>query len=1094
MSADPADTAANDNIEEPEDPHEPRHLWKVLEEEFTAIHKSPSQGADAFVLSDHYKAGRNRKIREVKDELRKSIETQLREEEPEIDARILAEETARKLREDINFKPSLINAPVCNELFQEIHKFVEAKPENAVRHSALCLSGGGIRSATFALGVLQGLARNGVLKEFGYLSTVSGGGYIGSWLSSWMKRDGRPKVLKALRKPEKPAVNVAENVDLQHAGGDEDPQQPFDTEPTQLRHLREYSNNSPAALGVFSGGGWAVAAIWLRNVLITALPIIPLLLFVLTLPLIVMRWERDEVTTPSWTFWTVFPAWLAFGCGLWSLTALLGRCGRTRSKVLWMCLLPLAAFCACAAFAWFRTVSAGGTPTLPHWLSQLLTACGLSALWCSGTQALCTVWGAVTALIAVPIGTYLRQRDEHLRRLENDDGTRVRWVFCYFGVVVVFALTGLAASAMSHPFAAPIAEARQAYVRSKIAEARQAFLRSTIPEAGNAHVDSKQEVEQSWIKLYAVIRNEFSEVITGRNSWFRCARDCVCFGPPFLITLVFLASTVLTGLLSRTMPDEDREWLARTNGWALLLAVVTCIFNCIVAFGPWALVILWHYSKALFISVGGTSGLITILGGQSDKSGAPDKDCQKPASTDRIVQLLVKFATPIFIVFLLMLLSCLSVLNGILLEILFGTGMPSGDADPSWHITLASLSLAAAAYLVLAAFLGFFVNINKFSLHAIYRNRLLRAYLGATHTDRVPNSFTGFDESDNLHMADLRDQRPFHVLNASLKLVHGTQLAWRQRRASSFTFTPFTAGSATLGYRDSKGYAIGSNGIPITLGTAMALSGAAVSPNQGYNSSPIIAVLLTFFNARLGGWFGNPGLAGEHRWPWEDWCSAAWRQAAPRWALWPPICEALGLTDAHHPYVYLSDGRHFENLGLYEMVLRRCHFIVVSDAGCDPAYTFENLANAISRIRVDLGVPIEFKPDIEIKDYPGESAGRKKRPGRHCAIGRIRYSQVDGPSGATKEDEEKRDERDGWLIYLKPAMCGCEPMDVFHYHGAHPDFPHEPTTDQWFSESQFESYRILGLHTIERICQGGNVTGLHSFRKQVKAYLAGKHD
>ena len=58
------------------------------------------------------------------------------------------------------------------------------------KRSALCLSGGGIRSATFALGVLQGLARAGLLTQFHYLSTVSGGGYIGSWLSAWIHRSG----------------------------------------------------------------------------------------------------------------------------------------------------------------------------------------------------------------------------------------------------------------------------------------------------------------------------------------------------------------------------------------------------------------------------------------------------------------------------------------------------------------------------------------------------------------------------------------------------------------------------------------------------------------------------------------------------------------------------------------------------------------------------------------------------------------------------------------------------------------------------------------------------------------------------------------
>src|SRR3954471_17764516 len=78
--------------------------------------------------------------------------------------------------------------------------------QTLLRHgplNALCFSGGGIRSATFCLGVLQGLARLKTLDKFDYLSTVSGGGYIGSWLSCWMQREsGLGAVQKALGQPE----------------------------------------------------------------------------------------------------------------------------------------------------------------------------------------------------------------------------------------------------------------------------------------------------------------------------------------------------------------------------------------------------------------------------------------------------------------------------------------------------------------------------------------------------------------------------------------------------------------------------------------------------------------------------------------------------------------------------------------------------------------------------------------------------------------------------------------------------------------------------------------------------------------------------
>jgi hypothetical protein len=149
--------------------------------------------------------------------------------------------------------------------------------------------------------------------------------------------------------------------------------------------------------------------------------------------------------------------------------------------------------------------------------------------------------------------------------------------------------------------------------------------------------------------------------------------------------------------------------------------------------------------------------------------------------------------------------------------------------------------------------------------------------------------------------------------------------------------------------------------------------------------------------------------------------------------------------------VYLSDGGHFENLGLYEMVVRRCAYIVVSDAGCDIDYVFEDLGNAIRKIRIDLGIPIEFPDGIAI------DAARQGNGNEHGAIGRIGYSAVDGAV------------KDGVLIYLKATRSGDEPVDVQNYAAAHPAFPHESTANQWFGESQFESYRMLGLHTIEAV-------------------------
>jgi len=147
--------------------------------------------------------------------------------------------------------------------------------------------------------------------------------------------------------------------------------------------------------------------------------------------------------------------------------------------------------------------------------------------------------------------------------------------------------------------------------------------------------------------------------------------------------------------------------------------------------------------------------------------------------------------------------------------------------------------------------------------------------------------------------------------------------------------------------------------------------------------------------------------------------------------------------------VYLSDGGHFENLGLYEMIRRRCRFIVVLDSGCDPQFTFEDLGNALRKIRIDFGVSI----DLDAAQV--RAVGARER---RSAIGTIAYSAVDP------------NEADGLLLYVKPMLLGTEPPDVRSYAAGHPDFPHQSTSDQWFDESQTESYRRLGLQTIRDVC------------------------
>jgi len=228
---------------------------------------------------------------------------------------------------------------------------------------------------------------------------------------------------------------------------------------------------------------------------------------------------------------------------------------------------------------------------------------------------------------------------------------------------------------------------------------------------------------------------------------------------------------------------------------------------------------------------------------------------------------------------------------------------------------------------------------------------------------------------------------------------------------------------------------------------------------MGYHSSPAITFLMTLFNARLGWWLGNPGPAGK----------STFDLASPRDPVQPIVDELFSHTDDRRPYVYLSDGGHFENLGLYEMVRRRCRLIVVSDAGCDPTCKLEDIGNAIRKIRTDLGVPIEFGQSFNIKE---RSKNGEMVDGAYWTFARIGYSEIDAPRRMTADEKVRYD---GLLLYVKPCFYGGEPRDVFNYALSNAEFPHEPTSDQWFSESQFESYRSLGEFIVNMLSDCGEL-------------------
>jgi patatin-like phospholipase len=845
----------------------------------------------------------------------------------------------------------------CEKTEEESRKFYQNLNKN--ESAALCLSGGGIRSAAFSLGVIQALAShqlpqqppdkddpkpgNSLLAHFHYLSTVSGGGYIGGWLSAWRlhAKSFAPVWRNLVRRPCGP-----------------------DVEPGTISWLRSYSNYLTPKLGALSGDTWAVIAIYLRNLILNWLVIIPaaciVLLFIKLLAVISIGLAHER---PHGWLAAVFAVW-----GALFLIVVLASVTRfrptrrpahdpgiTQERFLWSMLLP--AILSAAGFVMLG-VTNSGLALLDH--HGMLLVIGLSALAGAVVYALGWISGA-------------------RRYRERDFGA---WML---SGLVYGALLGVGAYAYN----------------------------------------------QAPVEAYLLFNDLLLPVI---------------FGVPWVIASQMIAEMIFVALTSyQRNSDSDREWLARTAGWYLLAALAWLVGTLLIFAGSLMAEGLVHGVEKWLAPLGGISGALSAWIGKSPWSGGRGEQGEISKYWSDIT---LAVAAPLFVAALIVFLSAgldWLMFDGTALAI--SLRFPGTEIfTPTWWTVVFRVLGALAVAALIAWVASWTVNINRFSLHAFYRNRLVRAFLGASRPRRHPDDFTDFDEEDNPRVhklwperpKDRAEWRPFHVINMALNIVSTRHLSWQQRKAESFTVSPLHAGSACKAYRRSNEYG---DKHGISLGTAVAISGAAASPNMGYHSSPGITLLLALFNVRLGWWLGNPGPEGED----------TYRREGPRYALLPLIQETFGLTTDERAYVYLSDGGHFENLGIYEMVRRRCRFILAVDAGADPDYGFEDLGNAQRKIEIDLGVRIEFYGLDKLKKRPAD--GSNIGPGQpYHAFGVIDYQGADG-----------KESKQGYILYLKAGYHGVEGPGVCSYAIAHPTFPHEATANQFFTESQFESYRALGF-------------------------------
>lgn len=892
------------------------------------------------------------------------------------------------------------------------------------KRSALCLSGGGVRSAVFNLGVLQGLAQCKLLEKFDYLSTVSGGGFIGGWLTAWIYREEGANYGESVGKVAKQLATRTKN--------------PLRPEPDPLYNLRIYANYLTPKKGLLSADTWTLVAVYLRNLLLNWMVFVPVIIAVLMVPRIWVAFVKSPYLSANQCliigFVAAVIALIYIGVNLPSAKQLNLREGWFLS----LCLLPLVISSMALTTYWVRL----GSQKPGKWHFTLF-ALLLAAL----------PWSLNVILRIIARLRAKREDGESVRRTGSGALTASLYAAATALILVAFAITGL-------------------------------------------------------VTWYVVTLEPLKSLTLSHGF----ARTYAGLAVPLLLILLTLGGTLIAGFTSRFTEVDDQEWWARSGAWILIVVLGWSLFHLVVLFGPSLFIDLmaqimpgsnpgpaaaphtfadccalllpqkpsswWASAKGIVTALAGiVSGAITLFGGYSSKTaanGEPSQDGWKP----KLVSIGMSLAATTFAVFLLILLALGT--NWILAsgfgewagKLLHARTIALNANDPRAIIydTPGRLLVALAILIGLAGWvLGCFINTNRFSLHYYWRNRIMRAYLGVSRKqkadgskkknngekarDETKNWFTDFDRHDNLQMYELK-QKPLHVVNVTLNLVGGEKLEWQDRKAESFTISPLHSGSFWLGYRDSRDYG-GTDGI--SLATSIAISGAAASPNMGYMmTSPVIRFIMTLFNIRLGFWLGNPGLAGSgNSTPFNR---PTFDRDSPTQSVRPIVAEALGMTDAHSPYVYLSDGGHFDNFGLYEMIVRRCRFIVVCDASTDEKYAYDSLAMAIRQIRVDFGVPIEMDGELNFGKDPNPANS-------YCATGKIRYSCVDNETEGTPADPKY----DGVLIYIKPSLNGTEPADVLNYHTSDKAFPQDTIVDQWFSEPQFESYRALGNHMIRTI-------------------------
>jgi hypothetical protein len=355
-------------------------------------------------------------------------------------------------------------------------------------------------------------------------------------------------------------------------------------------------------------------------------------------------------------------------------------------------------------------------------------------------------------------------------------------------------------------------------------------------------------------------------------------------------------------------------------------------------------------------------------------------------------------------------------------------------------------------------------DLNSWSLHAIYRARLSDAFnLERTHSSD-PDTTTAVDGIDARPRVDPVPLSALRLVDFPEVLICATSnirtygVVPTGVDAAPFLFSQDRVGGPVVGELYTRLYEAASlrSLRSLTVMDAVSISGAAVAPEMGKMTRAPLRFLLALANIRLGVWIPKPSEARKKTDGREDQLRAELtegnRPSRRRGVVKPPgllylLREALWSTPPRAHHVYVTDGGHYDNLGLVELLKRRCEWIWCIDASGDEIGTFTTLGQALAIAEAEYGISIDIDPAV-MAPAP-DAPGFVRAPSCH---GTITYPSLT-PGGPAVM---------GTLVVVKAGVPANAPWAVGYYHAAHPTFPCDSTIDQLYTADRFDAYLALG--------------------------------